>query len=168
MTEGLVLSPYFQRSSLQEIGTDRDIRLSLNNMDFLIDSVGVSGGNPYAVISWWNSSNVFQSSSIVFMTWANVKADGLTATVNTAVADYASANSLTVSSVGNLPGKIFGSPAAAIADSPADATTNYNTVTTILGSLTGAVNTANSKQNDIATKLNTLLSELRSLGLISA
>lgn len=59
-------------------------------------------------------------------------------------------------------------PQAAIADAPADATTNYNVVTTLLGTLVGAVNTANAKQNDIATKLNTLLAELRTLGLISA
>lgn len=36
-----------------------------------------------------------------------------------------------------------------------------------LGTLTGAVNEANGKQNAIATKLNTLLAELRTLGLIS-
>lgn len=59
-------------------------------------------------------------------------------------------------------------PQAAIADAPADAVTNYNTVTTLLGTLTGAMNTANTKQNEIATKLNTLLSELRTLGLISS
>lgn len=58
-------------------------------------------------------------------------------------------------------------PQAAIADAPADAVTNYNVVTTLLGAVTGALNTANTKQNDIATKLNSLLAELRTLGLIS-
>lgn len=66
------------------------------------------------------------------------------------------------------PDGMVGAPQAAISDAPADAVTNYNTVTTLLGALTGAVNTANSKQNDIATKLNSLLAELRTLGLISA
>lgn len=58
-------------------------------------------------------------------------------------------------------------PQAAIADCPADATTNYNTITTLLGAVTGAVNTANTKQNQIATQLNSLLAELRTLGLIT-
>lgn len=58
-------------------------------------------------------------------------------------------------------------PQAAIANAPADAVTNYNIVTTLLGTLTSAVNAANTKQNDIATKLNTLLAELRTLNIIS-
>lgn len=66
------------------------------------------------------------------------------------------------------PAGLANAPQAAIANAPADAVTNYNTVTTLLGGLTGAVNTANSKQNDIATKLNALLTELRTLGLISS
>lgn len=162
-----VKSPYFDTIDLREEATGRDTKLSLKYMDFLIDSWGVSGGNPYAVISWWDSSNVFQSSNIVFMTFADIRANGLIATVTTAVNTYASANTLTVASLRGLPGSVQGSPQAAIADAPADATTNYNTVTTILGSLTGAVNTANTKQNDIATKLNSLLVELRTMGLIT-
>lgn len=63
---------------------------------------------------------------------------------------------------------LLSAPQASIANAPADAVTNYNVVTTLLGGLTGAVNTANTKQNDIATKLNSLLAELRTLGLISA
>lgn len=66
-----------------------------------------------------------------------------------------------------IPAGLANAPQAAIANSPADAVTNYNVVTTLLGSLTGAVNAANTKQNDIATKLNALLAELRTLGLIS-
>lgn len=70
-----------------------------------------------------------------------------------------------------LPTKIAtlnsGIPQAAIADAPADAVTNYNTVTTLLGALTGAVNSANTKQNDIATRLNSLLAELRTLGILT-
>lgn len=68
----------------------------------------------------------------------------------------------------SLAAGMVNAPQAAIANAPADANTSYNTVTTLLGALTGAVNTANSKQNDIATKLNSLLAELRTLGLISA
>lgn len=58
-------------------------------------------------------------------------------------------------------------PQAAITDCPADAVTNYNVVTTLLGSLTGAVNTANTKQNQIATQFNNLLAELRTLKIIA-
>lgn len=65
-----------------------------------------------------------------------------------------------------VPAGLAGAPFAAIADSPADATTNYNVVTTLLGGLTGAVNTANTKQNAIAVQLNMLLAELRTAGII--
>lgn len=67
-----------------------------------------------------------------------------------------------------VPAGLSEAPGAAIADAPADAVTDYNTITTLLGALTGAVNTANGKQNEIATKLNALLAELRTLGLIAA
>lgn len=162
-----VFSPYFQRSSLQEIGTGRNIHLFLAPMDYFIDSVGVSGGNPYVVFSWWDNTNAFQSSDIAFMTWANVKANGLSATLTAALNTYASGHSLTVNSISNIPGVLPNSPQSAITDCPADAITNYNVVTTLLGALTGAVNTANTKQNDIATQLNSLLAELRTLGLIT-
>lgn len=97
----------------------------------------------------------------------------LISAVQTKILGYASAQSysLTAADIIGLP--IFtgpmglaNAPQAAIADAPADAVTNYNVVTTLLGSLTSAVNTANSKQNDIATKLNSLFAELRTLGLI--
>lgn len=64
------------------------------------------------------------------------------------------------------PVALKNAPQAAIANAPADATTTYNVVTTLLGSLTGAVNTANAKQNDIATKLNSVLAALRTVGII--
>lgn len=139
---GAILSPYCQRKNTEQIGAGRNTKSFLKYMDFFIDSIGVSGGNPYAVISWWNSSNVFQSSDIVFMTWADVKANGLGATIVAAVNAYGTTNSITVSSIKGIPGTVSGAPQAAIADAPADATTNYNTITTLLGALTGAVNTA--------------------------
>jgi hypothetical protein len=69
--------------------------------------------------------------------------------------------------VNNLPGILLHSPQAAIDDCSADATTDYDVVTTLLGDAIGAINTTNSKQNAIATQLNTLLAELRTLGVIS-
>ncbi len=77
-------------------------------------------------------------------------------------------SSIFLAGLNYAPSGLSAAPQAAIADAPADAVTNYNVVTTLLGALTGAVNTANTKQNDIATKLNTLLAELRTLGLIAS
>lgn len=166
---GSVLSPYFQIVASTRKGyPGRDTNLSLTYMDFLIDGWGASGGNPYLIVSWWDSSNTFQNSSVVFMTFADVRANGLANAAIAAINAYAVANSLTVASIkGLLDAPLIGSPKAAIADAPADAVTNYNVVTTLLGTLTSAVNTANAKQNQIATQLNTLLAELRSLNIIS-
>lgn len=152
---------------MSRVGTGRDINLSLKYMDFLIDAIGTSAGNPYAIISWWDSMNTFQSSDFIFMTYADVRTNGLSATITAALNAYASTNSLTVASIKGLPGTLAGAPKAAITDCPADAVTNYNVVTTLLGSVTGAVNTANTKQNQIAVQLNTLFAELRALGIIS-
>lgn len=152
---------------MNRVGTGRDINLSLNYMDFLIDSIGTATGNPYAVISWWDSMNTFQSSDFIFMTYTDVRANGLSATITAALNAYATTNSLTVASIKGLPGTLAGAPQASVSDAPADAVTNYNIVTTLLGAVTSAVNTANTKQNQIATQLNSLLSELRTLGVIS-
>lgn len=164
---GAILSPFWHTRDLSRVGAGRNIKLFLNHMDFLIDSWGVTAGNPYAIISWWDNTNAFQSSDFIFMTFANVRTNGLSATIITAVNAYAAGHSLIVASIKGLPETLPGMPQAAIADAPADATTNYNTVTTLLGSLTGAVNTANTKQNDIATRLNSLFAELRTLGIIA-
>lgn len=67
----------------------------------------------------------------------------------------------------STPAALANAPQASIADAPADATTNYNVITTLLGGLTGAVNTANTKQNDIATVVNSILATLRTVGIIS-
>lgn len=66
-----------------------------------------------------------------------------------------------------VPNQLFGLTQAAIADAPTDAPTNRNVITTLLGTLTGGVNDDNVKQNEIATKLNTLLAGLRSAGVIA-
>lgn len=58
-------------------------------------------------------------------------------------------------------------PQAAIANSTNNLPTNYNLLSGLLGIADG-LNGANTAQNDMATKLNTLLAELRTLGLISA
>lgn len=64
------------------------------------------------------------------------------------------------------PLTLSAAPQAAIANSTNNLPTNFNLVSGILGVANG-LNDANTAQNDMATKFNTLLSELRTLGLIS-
>jgi hypothetical protein len=164
---GTVRSPFFPTvASTRDQAPIRDIHLFLEIMDFLIDSWGVSAGNPYSVVSWWDSSNTFQSSDIVFMTWANVKANGIAASAFTAINTYASAHSLTVNSIRGLPGTLSGAPAATIAAVVTNLATNYNLATGVLG-LANALNTANGAQNDLGTKFNTLIAELNTLGILA-
>lgn len=167
--DGLIPSPY--TAELSGIGPFRNIHLFLEIMDILIADFYVVSGVPEIVVALYDtSSGVFQSFQVLPMTWADVKANGLGATALAAINAYATTNSFSVGTIqwfgGNAPSGLTGAPQAAITDCPADATTNYNTITTLLGAVTGAVNTANTKQNQIATQLNSLLAELRTLGLI--
>jgi hypothetical protein len=133
--------------------------------------------NDYAVEVVYRNSNLTLNTYIdinVVLADVNTPQD-LKALTEIGIADFATSQSMpTITEIvwltqpAIVPAGLKNAPQAAIANAPADATTNYNTVTTLLGALTGAVNTANAKQNDIATKLNTLLAELRTLGLISS
>lgn len=132
------------------------------------------GGTPMASVqvAFTNSSGVYDPVTLMFSVSDSMSmADVHTAAI-AAVNTYASTNGYTVTGYQFLTdgpvASMVNAPQAAIANAPADAVTTYNVVTTLLGSLTGAVNTANTKQNDIATKLNSLLAELRTLGLIAA
>lgn len=84
---------------------------------------------------------------------------------------FASGSSLTITVYvvdgATFPDGLTGAPKAAIADAATNAPTNLNVLTTLLGTLTGEVNATNAKQNDLATKFNTLKAELAALGLIS-
>lgn len=171
---GSQVSPFFPTvASTRDQAPIRNIHLFLKIMDILVADFYVVSGVPEIVVALYDSSTgVFQSFQILPMTWSDVKANGLGATALVAINAYATTNSFSVGTIqwfgGNTPSGLTGSPQAAIADCPADATTNYNTITTLLGAVTGAVNTANTKQNQIATQLNSLLAELRTLGLIHA
>lgn len=132
---------------------------------------GVSGTG-YIGVGFYTGSTLTDAQNLTFdMAGAASAADVIT-NAESAINTYASGHSYTLSEgiVWTVPvvKSLVNAPQAAIADAPTDAVTNYNTVTTLLGALTGAVNTANTKQNDIATKLNTMKSELVTLGLISA
>ena len=132
-----------------------------------------AGGLDVFVKSWEDTSpftdygtDLVHFSTVGLMTAAQVKDAAIAAILAFATANSFSFSTLIKDLGADVPG-LASAPAAAIADAPADAVTNYNAVTTLLGALTGAVNTANTKQNDIATKLNALLAELRTLGLIT-
>lgn len=172
-----VSSPYFQTTETRKGHTGGNIRLFPDHMKAILNnytfhtspSIGTSVN-----VGFFNGAT-FVANDIVPILGVNFDTDDLPAAVTAAIIAWASTNSygtLTATDVIGvdylkIPSGLANAPQAAIADAPADATTNYNTVTTLLGALTGAVNTANTKQNDIATRLNSLLSELRTLGLIS-
>lgn len=181
---GSVLSPYFQTVAYtREEAPDRDSNLSLDSMakkvmigalvapvtsetSFTCALAGYddSGGevlheNQFTIpLTNGTSTDELVNYLVSFaVTWANAspRSYGITA------ADVIRPAAMWV------PNGVTGAPLAAIADAPADAVTNYNVLTTLLGTLTGAVNDANTKQNDIATKLNAIISRLETLGLIA-
>lgn len=64
-------------------------------------------------------------------------------------------------------GALANIPGAHIGDAATNAPTNLNVLTTLLGTLTGEVNATNAKQNDLATKFNTLLDRLEAAGILA-
>lgn len=169
-----VLSPYFQRSSLQEIGTGRNIRLFLAYMKALVGYIydlQSSGSRVGSVqVGFYDEDEVVGSVSIEPNAEDAQSLDDFVSFIESQVLAYASSQSYGMTAEDIIWGAVAtlpGLPGAAIANAPADAVTNYNVITTLLGTLTGAVNEANTKQNAIATKLNTLLAELRSAGIIA-
>lgn len=172
-----LLSPYFQRNEMREEAPSRDIHLSLymTNVKAIIFGFNFGSVNiSPSVLFFQDDGTVIEDASGVVGTPLSGIDDyeTLKTAVQSLIASYAVTQSYTITDyiwaiAPNVPPALANAPQAAIANAPADAVTNYNTITTLLGALTGAVNTANTKQNDIATKLNSLLSELRTLGLIA-
>lgn len=169
---GLV-SPYFQLTASRKRTPRRDINSSLLMIKALLLGYSPSGSTANIDVLLRDTNNVYDVALSVPLSIADSDTDAIIrAAAPTAVTSYLSGLGVTVNSTEWLvheapPAGLANAPQAAITDCPADATTNYNTVTTILGALTGAVNTANTKQNQIATQLNSLLAELRTLGLIA-
>lgn len=166
----MVLSPYFQSADTRKVGPARDIQSIL---DLMIKAyyLGYSIDGPTADINILleDTTGTYTTCVVIPLTiTTSDTAATIRAAVPGAVTSWATSNGITINSAEWLiAGGVPNAPQAAIADAPADAVTNYNTITTLLGAVTGAVNAANTKQNDIATKLNSLLGELRTLGLIS-
>lgn len=140
-------------------------------MDILVLEMYVVSGIPEIIISLYNSSTgVFDSTQILPMAWADVKANGLMATVVAAINTYATSNSFTVGQLrwfgAGTPTGLGSAPQATIGSAVTTLATNYNLATGVLG-LANALNTANGAQNDLGTKFNSLVTELQTLGLIS-
>lgn len=88
--------------------------------------------------------------------------------LDTAIATYASGQGWTLTdTIHSIPPKvaIFGGQGA-IADTSTGAPTNLNILTTLLGTLTGQVNSTNTQLNDVCARFNTLLAELRTAKVI--
>lgn len=173
---GLVPSPYTKE--LNGIGeTGRDTKLSLQTMKAVINNYAFHSSPTIgaSVNVGFFSGTDFIANDIVPILGVNFDTDSLPDAMVAAVIAWATSHSygtLAASDVigvdyAHIPTELANAPQAAITDCPADATTNYNVLTTLLGSLTGAVNTANTKQNQIATQVNSILAELRTLGLIT-
>lgn len=163
---GSTPSPYM--TDLNGIGTKQEYKLFLTTMDALIVGVYIISGVPNIAVSFYDTSaHTYSSTQILPMSEADIAANGYEATVEATINAYAAGNSFSVTKfMGGIPAGLKNAPQAAIADSTTNLTTNYNLVSGVLGLATG-LNSANTAQNDMATKLNTLLSELRTLGLTS-
>lgn len=178
-------SPYFQRNSMREEAPSRNIHsfLASMNLKALITGYSVGGAAPNISVFFESDDSSIEAGTVLPISIAYSNNDvAIQTKVATAINNFCSGASLPVPTIdwlittptdlaaalATIPSGLAGAPYAAIADAPADAVTNYNVITTLLGSLTSAVNDANTKQNQIATKLNTLLSELRSAGIIHA
>lgn len=168
---GLIPSPYTKE--LNGIGPVRNTKLFLTYMKAIAGlDYAVSGGAQYVGVAFFDGNTFVDAQNIPFDMADATDAAGLISAAESAINTYATGQSYSLTegifwTYAKAPVALGNAPQAAIANAPADAVTNYNVVTTLLGSLTSAVNDANTKQNAIATKLNTLLAELRTLGLIS-
>lgn len=100
----------FQMADFEEDRTGRDIIISVSMNDFLIVQLLIIGGIPNIAVSLSDSStHAYNSTQILPMTWTDVAANGLSSTINAAIATYAAANSITV---GLIEGQIPTLPAA--------------------------------------------------------
>lgn len=179
-----LFSPYFQPATVRKADTARDIRiiLGLMNLKAEITNYSITSNSIMIEVFLKADDGSLTVGTKVAVPYAYGDSDAtIDAATVTAINTFCTSNSLPVPSIdwlvttptalaaaiAVLPAGLSNAPQAAIANAPADAVTNYNIVTTLLGSLTSAVNAANTKQNDIATKLNSLLAELRTLGLIA-
>lgn len=173
------LSPYFHTTDMREEDSEGNIRtIEIPMIKAFIFGYQPAGTTISAQVLLKDSDNVYTGCISLPLTVSTSDSDAaIREDVGALLATFCTTYSIPEPesvewitdevTPGDIPSGLANAPQAAITNAPADAVTNYNTITTLLGTVTGAVNTANTKQNEIAAKLNTLLSELRTLGLIS-
>lgn len=102
---GLIPSPY--TAELNGIGSFRNIHLFLEIMDFDIVELLISAGTPEIAVALYDSSTgAFNSIQLLPMTQADIKANGMYATIVAAINTYATNNAITVGatpSFGDVP-----------------------------------------------------------------
>lgn len=184
---GGLISPYFQLTAARKRNPLRDIKITPSIMTLTAKIAGYTAAASSVNVQVFleSSDGTINVGTVLSLPTAYTDTDvtieaAVATAINSLCASISLPNPSTIDWLFSTPGDVAAAiaatvpsglsaaPQAAITDCPADATTNYNTVTTLLGAVTGAVNTANTKQNQIATQLNTLLAELRTLGLIHA
>lgn len=168
---GRMLTPVRLKAGIHAV-TDRIKNLILKIMQAFVVSYTLQASQLIVGVGFYSGSSLISTHGITVPNPSSFSDTDLRNAIVTEVLAYATSQSYSMTADDVVTtisptGFLQNAPQAAIADCPADAVTNYNVVTTLLGSLTGAVNTANTKQNDIATRLNSLFAELRTLKIIA-
>lgn len=102
----LPVKSFFQMTDTREVEfIGRDTRFSFIPMNAIIDELIVTGGGViYVAVSFYDGSDVFQSSQLLSLSMTDIRTSGLAATVSAAVTAYATANSFSIASVfGEIP-----------------------------------------------------------------
>lgn len=145
---------------IQDDGTDKLVNRA--------DASDISLGTLSSGVSALQTSAGVLSSSIVTLSSASVTQANAINSLNTNLTSGAVATA--ISSLNTAIGLKLAATAinsnAYVANAPADATTDYNVVTTLLGAVTTGLNTTNTKQNDIAAKLNSVIAALKTVGIL--
>lgn len=139
------------------VGKITDLQYSTYRMTF--EAVYHEGGVGYEIYSF----DVLFSDG---MTEASIKT-----AIETELLSHAVAQSYTMVAsdiVYVIPNFITANKSANVTNAPADAPTNLNVITTLLGTLVGEVNSTNSKQNEIASKLNSVLACLKAHNIMAS
>lgn len=166
-------SPYM--NEMNGIGASRDTNiLELMKAIYGLDYVVTGGGTTYVGVAYFTGSTLTEVTNIPFDMPDATSDVSLQAAAQSAIAAYAVTKSYSLtdgifatSVIPDVPAGLSTAPQAAIAAAATTLTTNYNLATGLLG-LANAMNSANTAQNDLGIKFNTLVSELVTLGLIHA
>lgn len=100
-----LVSPYFQRSSLQKVGTGRDTNILVTmNVNAIFDELIITGGGLiFAAVAFFDLSDNYQTSQFLQIAASDVRTLGLQTAVLNAIATYATGASYTVVNNVGLP-----------------------------------------------------------------